>query len=204
MKKVLFLLALVLVIVAFAYFSGQYLGHNADMELGTPNIDFNYITENAKLDVLTAEVSILEDMTIGDEASPDYKRIYSQKGTVVYSVDLSKVIPYTASNGDKTIVFIPLQDLDATLYIDESTTNKIAEFQTGRFTGSAKDGYSAYLETARNSYAEMERTIKDYSGLLSMAEKEAREQVRMLIEETIVGKNISVEVFFSERSEDGV
>lgn len=204
MRRVAYFLIFVLFVLASAYFLGLYAGNNADYEIKKTDIDFNYITENARLDVMTAQVSILEDMTIGTNEVPDYKRIYSQKGTVVYSIDLSEVIPYTASNGNKTIVFVPLQGLDATLYIDERTTEKIAEFQKGNFTGSAKEGYRAYLETAKNSYAEMERAIKDYDDLMMMAEKEAREQVRMLLEETIVGENISVEVYFSERRSDNV
>ena len=202
MKKIMIFLLLCLGVALLSSLSGLYMGSTADMSIQKPEINFNYITQNARLDVLTAQVNILEDVTIGDAESPDYKRVYSQKGIVVYSIDLSKVVPYTASNGLKKIIFVPLSGLDATLYIDESTTEKLAEYQKGKFTGSAKDGFRAYLDTAKASFEEMERAIKDYSSLYSMAEKEAINQVRMLVEETVIGDNISVEVFFSERRSD--
>lgn len=197
-----FILALLIVLVALAF--GLHIGNKAEPEIMTPDVNFNYISETAILDVMTAQVNILEDVTIGNAESPDYKRVYSQKGTVVYSIDLSEVTPYRASNGSETVIFVPLPELDAALYIDETTTKNIAEYQKNRFAGSAKDGFSTYLNTAMASHAEMERAIKDYDGLYTMAKSIALDKVRMLISETLVEEDVSLEVYFSERRDGNV
>lgn len=197
-----FIIALVIVLAALAF--GLHFGAKEEPEVMTPDVNFNYISETARLDVMTAQVNILEDVTIGTSESPDYKRVYSQKGTVVYSIDLSNVTPYRASNGLDTVIFVPLPELDAALYIDETTTKNIAEFQKGRYTGSAKEGFSTYLDTAKASHEEMERAIKDYDGLYTMAKSIALDKVRMLISETLVEEDVSLEVYFSEKGGSNV
>ena len=86
MRRVAYFLIFVLFVLASAYFLGRYAGNNADYEIKKTDIDFNYITENARLDVMTAQVSILEDMTIGTNEVPDYKSL----ATLGFNLDISK------------------------------------------------------------------------------------------------------------------
>lgn len=182
-------------IIVLSVLAGVILGFSADRKSET-NVDISFISEGTgRLDVMTAEVLITEDLTIGNSNSPDYKSLSRQKGTVVYYVDLSSIEPYSALNSSgKTILFIPLPSVEAELYIDESTNEKLAEYQKGSYTGSAEEGFRLYMKSRTDGALSMRERISGYDELYSMAEDSAIRMVKGLVEDALIGEAI-VEVF---------
>lgn len=194
-KKTIFFVIFIIIFVMVVAI-GFFLGKNADLRFSDSKVDISSISSIGVLDVLTADVSLIDDITIGSSSSPEYKRIFSQKGTAVYSVDLSRVeiFPATSISGGKTI-FIKLPKPEVKLYIDERTTKQIAEHTKRSWTGNAEDGFRTYMKTAESGYEEMKKSLQQYDGLMMQAEESAIKRVYQLTKAAIFDDS-KVEVFF--------
>lgn len=141
------------------------------------------IRQMENLEVLVASVKLRNFHTIGVNTS--YAALYLANGSVVFSVDLSKA-SITAENGELTIT-LPMPE--GNLYIDESTITKVAEYQKRYFTGSAEDGFDAYLNTMAQMQKASEETLDNYEALLTSAKKAAENQLKMLVRAVSVDVN---------------
>lgn len=196
MNKKLIILVFIIILFALVAVFGVYKGKTSDLQFKDSTVDISSFSSIGVLDVLTADVSLIDDITIGASSSPEYKRIFSQKGTAVYSVDLSRVeiFPATSISGGKTI-FIKLPKPEVKLYIDERTTKQIAEHTKRSWTGNAEDGFRTYMKTTESGYEEMKTSLQQYDGLMMQAEESAIKRVYQLAKATIVN-DAKVEVFF--------
>lgn len=194
-KKIAILVVLLILFVLFAAF-GVLQGLTADLRFKESNVDISSISTIGVLDVLTADVNMIDDITIGASSSPQYKRIFSKKGTAVYSVNLEKIeVFYSESVSGTKTVFMKLPKLEVKLYIDERTTNQIAEYQKKGWTGNAEDGFRTYMKTAESGYEEMKKSLQQYDGLMMQAEESAIERISQLASAVFV-ENAKFEVFF--------
>jgi hypothetical protein len=194
-KKIAILVVLLILFVLFAAF-GVLQGLTADLRFKESNVDISSISTIGVLDVLTADVNMIDDITIGASSSPQYKRNFSKKGTAVYSVNLEKIeVFYSESVSGTKTVFMKLPKLEVKLYIDERTTNQIAEYQKKGWTGNAEDGFRTYMKTAESGYEEMKKSLQQYDGLMMQAEESAIERISQLASAVFV-ENAKFEVFF--------
>lgn len=194
-KKIAILVVLLILFVLFAAF-GVLQGLTADLRFKESNVDISSISNIGVLDVLTADVNMIDDITIGASSSPQYKRNFSKKGTAVYSVNLEKIeVFYSESVSGTKTVFMKLPKLEVKLYIDERTTNQIAEYQKKGWTGNAEDGFRTYMKTAESGYEEMKKSLQQYDGLMMQAEESAIERISQLASAVFV-ENAKFEVFF--------
>ena len=66
------------------------------------------------------------------------------------------------------------------LYIDDSSIKKAAEYQKHIFSGSAEDGFDAYLNTMKKVQEASDDTLSNYDVLLDSAKQAAKRQVTLL------------------------
>ena len=102
----------------------------------------NEIREMKKLEILVASVKLSDIHKIGEKV--DYAALYIGKGEVVFSVDFSKA----EINGNKILLPLP----EGELFIDQSTIEKVSEYQKKIFNGSAEDGFDAYINSMKKIY----------------------------------------------------
>ena len=110
------------------------------------------MSEICNLEFLVAGVRLKNVHAVGNK----YKALYLLAGNAVFTVDMTKVKVSTTSNGELLVV-IPKPEIQ--LYIDERKTEKLAEWQTPRFDGSAKDGYIAYMNSMTATVEEIQNTM---------------------------------------------
>ncbi len=177
---------------------GGLMGSKSEVVFKDTTVDMPSIRNIGKLQVMSANVNIVDDITIGASALPDFKRIYNRKGTAVYSVDLSRIGFFIDQTQPNKTVFIKLPSLEVELFLDERTTKQIAEYQKKGWTGNAADGFLSYLTTSKNGYEAMEKSLQQYEGLMLEARKSAIKRVRQLAETTYLDNDVSFEVFFGE------
>ena len=134
----------------------------------------NEIRKMENLEVLVASVKINDYHSIGE--SIDYAALYLLKGDVVFSVDLSQAEVEVRENG----LFITLPMPKGELYIDQSQVEKVAEYQKYFFSGSAEDGFDAYLNSMQKVYEASAETLDNYDMLIAAAKDSAEKQVRQL------------------------
>ena len=66
------------------------------------------------------------------------------------------------------------------LYIDQSQVEKVAEYQKHFFSGSAEDGFDAYLNSMVKVYEASAETLDNYAVLIEAAKESAEKQIRQL------------------------
>lgn len=197
MLKKVFLIILLIIIVSLAIF-GAYLGRYGSLIYKKPEVSLNTITSSGQLGVLSAHVNILNSLLIGSSSDPDYINLYGQEAIAVYTVDLEKAEISRGENskGEK-IIFIRLPEPYVQLYVDERTTNNIAEYQKRNWTGNAEDGYRAYSNQTASGYREMLDSLQESDGLMLEAKKNAISRVSELIG-ALTLDGVRCEVYFSE------
>jgi hypothetical protein len=147
------------------------------------------LSQANKLEVLVASVKLNDFHTIGEDEHPDYAALYLMKGNVVFSVDLSNAKISFSGN----TLHIKLSEPDASLYFTGSP-EKIAEYQKHSFSGSAEDGYDAYLNSMEKIQSATLDDLSNKDDLISAAKKSAENQIELLVKSaSVTGKNISVE-----------
>lgn len=142
------------------------------------------------LEVLEAGIKLKNVNTIGDE----YAVLYVLKGVAIYSVNLKDV---EINDVDSSTVEILLPDINVEIYIDESGTEKLAEYQKRSWSGSAKDGFTAYMNTREVADKSVKDTLENYDDLIEVAESSAKKQVE-IIAKTATGNKKAVVVRFKK------
>ncbi len=141
----------------------------------------NQIQQMENLEVLVASVKLSNFHTIGE--GKDYAALYLVNGNVVFTVDMGQAT--IDALPDKLMITVP-QPV-GTLYLDDSSVEKVAEYQRKFFNGKAEDGFDAYLNTMTKMQEASEETLSNYSVLVDSAKQAAENQL------TLLAKSVSTE-----------
>lgn len=154
----------------------------------------NSFSEIGNLEVLEAGVKLRDVNTLGDE----YAALFLLKGVAIYSVNLKDV---DINDIDASTVEVLLPEINVEVYIDESATEKLAEYQKHSWSGNAKDGFVEYM----NSRSVMDQSVKDtmenYSAMTEAAQSSAIKQIE-IIAKAATGNKKEVVVGFKEAQAD--
>lgn len=150
-----------------------------------------YIQQAKKLQVLCAGVTLHDTNGVGK----DYKALYAIAGTAVFAVDLNDISVLYADDGVRATVYIPQPKHE--LYLDESNTKKIAEYQKFSWSVGAKDGFENYINTMNEMPEKSKEKIPNYTTLQEIANVSAQEQVKQLAE-AASGNRLEVTVKIKE------
>ena len=161
---------------------GREKGRDAGKEAGlsaedTEAVISSQLHQLENLEVLVASVKLSNFHEIGQKDSfKYYAALYLVNGNVVFTVDMSQA-EISAQSDD---LYITLPKPSGSLYLDDSSVDKVAEYQTKLFNGNAEDGFDAYLNTMTKIQDASEETLDNYETLLSAAKKAAEHQVTLL------------------------
>lgn len=157
-------------------------GWTAGKEAGLSAEDTEAVVSNQlhkieSLEVLVASVKLSNFHSIGQEDSYKYyAALYLVNGNVVFTVDMNQA-EISAQSDD---LYITLPQPEGSLYLDDSSVEKVAEYQTKLFNGDAEDGFDAYLNTMKKMQEASEETLDNYEVLISSAREAAERQVTLL------------------------
>lgn len=169
---------------------GRAAGEQAGLSAEDTEVDIKGSMEAlGKLEVLAAGVSLKNINKIGES----YTGLYLVSGDAVFSVDLAEAEISFSQDGNDVYITIPEPDME--VYLNQSSTKKLAEFQKFSFTVSAEDGLTAYLNSMTQTLEKVRETMSNYESLLADAEKTAKKQVQQLAEE-LCGSRYAVHVQF--------
>lgn len=147
------------------------------------------LEEIGKLQVLKAGVTLKNINSIGEA----YKGLYVISGNAVFSVNLSEAEISFSLDGKHVYITIPEPILE--LYLDQNSTEKLAETQHFSLTVSAQDGLIAYLNSMTQTVDNVKKSLSNYDALMNTAKESARKQV-ILFAGTVCGDNQTVHVQF--------
>lgn len=150
----------------------------------------NSFSEIGNLEVLEAGVKLNDVNTLGD----DYAALFLLKGVAIYSVNLKDV---EINDIDSNTVEILLPAINVEIYIDESATEKLAEYQKHSWSGSAKDGFAEYMNTRAATDQSVKETMENNSNLTEAAQSSAIKQIE-IIAKAATGNKKEVVVSFNE------
>ena len=174
---------------------GSKVGHEDGLSAtDTKSKIQNSFSEIGNLEVLEAGVKLSDVNTLGEE----YAALYILKGVAIYSVNLNDV---EINDSDANTVEVLLPEINVEVYIDESSTEKLAEYQKNPWAGSARDGFVEYM----NSRSVMDQSVKDtmenYSAMTEAAQSSAIKQIE-IIAKAATGNKKEVVVSFKEGQAD--
>lgn len=155
----------------------------------------NNFSKVGNLEVLEAGVKLRDVNTIGEE----YAALFLLKGVAVYSVSLSDA---EIKDTDADTVEILLPDIDVEIYIDETATEKLAEYQEHSWTGNAKDGFTEYMNSRKETDQSIKDKMENYDALIEAAESSAKKQVEIIAQAAIGNKKEIVVRFKTEAQEN--
>lgn len=169
---------------------GEEDGKEAGRSAEDTTVSINQTLEAVgKLDVLAAKVSLKNINKIGDY----YAGLYLISGNAVFSVDLNSVEVSKSETGNEIYVWIPEPELD--LYLDESTTEKLAEIQHFNLTTNAEDGLKAYINSMKEIKGKAKESLINYDSLMEYAKSSAKSRIEQLVM-TVCGDQSVVYVEF--------
>ena len=148
------------------------------------------LSEVGNLEVLEAGVKLKDVNTLGN----NYAALFLLKGVAIYSVNLKDV---EINDVDSSTVEILLPDVNVEIYIDESATEKLAEYQKYSWSGSAKDGFVEYMNTREAADKSVKATLENYDDLIEAAESSAKKQVG-IIAQAATGNKKEIVVHFKK------
>ncbi|MDE7416943.1 MAG: DUF4230 domain-containing protein [Lachnospiraceae bacterium] len=154
----------------------------------------NKVQELKRLEVLVASVKLKDEHLIGKEDSLDYAALYLLKGDAVFTVDFNET--EIRKEGDILLLTIPEPEME--LIIDQSKLEKVAEYQKFFWSGSAKDGFDAYLASMAKVAEETKETLVNYDTLMKAARESAEKQVEQLVNSVSVSE-VEVKIEFKEK-----
>lgn len=177
--------------------SGIEEGKNNGIEDGVSAKDTrvgiqNEIKSIGKLEVLHADVTMHNRMTIGED-NPSYKEISVISGDAVFFIDLEKTV-FKLSNDGKTVIVL-LPDIEHSIEYDPNVEVLYSAQHFNPFTG-AGAGAQAVINSFGNLNERAEETIGNYSFLEEKAKTAAINQVKTLAK-AFSFENIEYEVLFS-------
>lgn len=172
------------------YEQGKIDGINAeDVTIVLEDIK-DELGDMGKLEVMVATASFRDMSSIGSS----YAALYLLRGRVIFAVDLNRANFSILSNND-IMIQLPLPECE--IEIDDSETEKVAEYQKHFFTGSTEAGFTGFLNTLTQIKTLSKDYIDGYEALQEQAENAAKQQVKLLAE-SICGAGKSVSVSFKE------
>lgn len=172
---------------------GRTAGHEAGKAEGLKAEDTEVEIANAvesagSLEVLAASVKIMDQHDVGK----GYEALYAVYGDAIFTVDLTQA-EIAMSNGGELSIKIPEPQIK--LFIDDSKTDKVAEYIANRFQGSTEGGYEAYLNSMDQIRKNAEEKIAGLDELKEQARGAAQKQVALLAE-NICGPEKTISVSF--------
>lgn len=176
---------------AEGYIQGRKDGAEDGKKAGLSAVDtqievVNKLAELQNLEVLIANVKISDMHSIGDAENPKFAVLYRIKGYAVFSVDFSKASIQEVEG--KPVIFLPTPTGE--VYFDQEQIEEIASYQKTSFTGSAEDGFYAYLNSMKEIQAASAETLNNYDSLIQSAEEAAERQVLELIGKVTLDSNL--------------
>ena len=133
----------------------------------------NSFSEIGNLEVLEAGVKLKDVNTLGS----DYAALNLLKGVAIYSVDLKNV---EINDKDTNTVEVLLPAVNVEIFIDESATEKLAEYQRFPWSGSTHDAFTEYINSREASDKSVKDTMENYSNLKETAENSAIKQIEII------------------------
>lgn len=169
---------------------GKKAGEQAGLSAEDTTVDIKGSMEVlGKLEVLVAGVSLKNINKIGDS----YTGLYLINGDAVFSVDMAEA--EISFSQDEKDVYITIPEPDLEVFLDQNSTQKLAEWQKFSLTVSAKDGLENYLNSMTQTVEKVKETMVNYDSLFTDAKESAKKQVQQLAG-TICGDNYVVHVQF--------
>lgn len=153
-----------------AYNEGKRQGLSAE---DTEAYITNKMSDIGKLEILDAGVKVTNLHKIGNS----YANLYISKGNAIFSVDLSTAVIVVNENE----ITVTLAEPTVEIFIDEQSTESLAEWQKASFTGTTEDGYFAYLNSWNNSREEIEGAIENYDKLINSAKEAGITQIEAIV-----------------------
>lgn len=150
----------------------------------------NKVQELNKLEVLVAGVKLRDEHSVGDE---EYVALYLLKGDAVFTVDFSDA--EITKEEDVLLITIPEPEME--LIIDQSKLEKVAEYQKFLWSGSAEEGFDAYLASMAKVTEETKESLANYDTLMEAAKESAERQVKQLVHSVSVSE-VEVKIRFKE------
>ena len=148
----------------------------------------NRFKEIGRLEVMESGVKMHDVNEMGD----DYAALYLLKGVAVYTVDLNAV-EIKDIGQDKVELILP--EIEEELFIDENATEKLAEYQKYPWSGSTKDGYTAYMNSRENIDDAVSTKLNDYTYLMEAAKSSAIKQIAIIANATTNNKKEVIVIF---------
>lgn len=136
----------------------------------------NKLKEAGNLEVLVAGIKMTNLNKVGNN---DYSALNLIKGNAVFSVNLKDISIILSDDFSTATVTVP--DVTADIYIDDSATEDLAEHQKGKFTGSAEDGFTEYINTSNQLAEKAEESISNYDQLKESARSSAKKQITDMV-----------------------
>lgn len=172
---------------------GREAGYKAGREEGLKAEDLDIEVAEAlesagALEVLVASVQIVDTHEVGK----DYAAIYAIFGDAVFTVDLTQA-SITIGTGNEVLIDIPQPK--AALYINDSKTEKIAEYKKSAHQGSTEAGYQAYINSMNEITENAAEHIAGYDSLMEQAKAAAKNQVE-LFAKNVCGAEKTITVSF--------
>lgn len=166
--------------------TGREEGLNAkDIDIIVADIK-DSLGKMGKLEILTATASFRDISSIGK----DYRAFFLLRGNVVFTIDLNQV-EIRSTSGNEISIFLPAPE--CTVDIDDTATEKVAEYQKDFFTGDTQAGYEAFLKFVNQRSSELEKSLDGYDALSNQAQGAAIQQVKLLAE-NICGPDKTISV----------
>lgn len=150
----------------------------------------NEFKKVGNLEVLEAGIKLKNMNKLGE----DYAALYLMKGVAVFSVNLKNA---QINSSDSDIIEIVLPPVDCEIYIDENATEKLAEYQKTKWTGSSHDGTTAFNNSATHIVDSAKNNLENYNQLIESAKQSAIRAVE-IIARAAVGNKKNVTVLFGE------
>lgn len=147
------------------------------------------IERMGSLEVLKAGVKLESYLDIAD----DYRAVFVYKAEATFSVNLRDAEIVGDEPGKVTI---SLAKPSVEVHIDDTETDKIAEWQRHFYSGSTEDAYRAYIDARAQVENKAPEEITHYDTLMEMARDSAKKQVSLLAE-AVCGDR-KVEIIFTD------
>ncbi len=222
-KNMFWKLLSLVILLGFAFFCsssigsavGQWSGNVVGIAIGSVNGVTDGLqsgAEDGKADGLSAEDTTVEiesslatvgnlevlvagfTMTNLSEIGDNYKLLYTIEGDAVFSVDLTQVSVSFDVSGD-LYISIPIPEVE--IYMNQSSTKKLAEISGFDWFTNAESGLTAYLNTMTQTVENAKENIDNYDTLETEARNAAVSQVQQLAK-AICGNQKTVYVQFKE------
>lgn len=155
-------------------------------------VKINSVKEIGELEVLSASVNLgITEVFDNDKAAFHFRK----EGTAIYSVNLEKLDdPSIDSEKKRLFVSIPMDAISVSLYVDESSTELAAEYQERGWTGNLETGFKKHITMTTESYEKSLQELQNSDGLMASAIKSAEDQIRMLVEGSLINSEYKVVV----------